>query len=205
MPRMQQEPKVAPPSAPFLSNTPADAPDDIPDPLVPASLAAEAMAQATPGVPMEAPTIAVVPSNGTAPVSVPPTVPALPEAILPLAHGFCQYVQGLLSQQLEDAGIRMTKSVDLAMSGMAQYTQGVLSCNEHAEMQLSDALLKLGEQGLKLLETPYTLQVQVRTPAGIPLTLTVRKQTAGELLDELTRLEGWLASNGYTGLEVLAA
>jgi len=129
----------------------------------------------------------------------------LPDALLPLAHGFAQYVQALLSQQLEEAAIRMTKSVDLTMSRMAQYTQGVLQCNEHAEMQLSHALLKLGEDGLKLVETPYTLQVQVRNPAGVPIVITVRKATAAELLDELTRLETWLALQGYEGTQEVTA
>jgi len=198
MPRMQQEPKIAPPSAPMLNNEP----DDIADPPVPESLAAEAMAQAVPGFPLQGATMAVVPSNGTTPPAVPPTVPALPDALLPLAHGFCQYVQAMLGTQLEEAAIRMTKSVDLTMSGMAQYTQGVLTTNEHASYQLSDALLKLGEQGLKLVETPYTLQVQVKNPAGVPIVITVRKASAAELLDELTRLEGWLMQQGYTGQEV---
>jgi hypothetical protein len=202
MPRMQHEPPVAPPSAPFLSNTPPDAPDDVPEPMVPASLAAAAMAQPVPGLPPAAPTMAVVPSNGTGQATLHQSVPALPDALLPLAHGFCQYVQGLLGQQLEDAGLRMTKSVDLTMSGMAQYTQGVLTANEHASYQLSDALLKLREEGLKILEAPYTMQVQVRNQAGIPITLTVHKQTAADLLDELTRLEAWLATNGYTAAEV---
>jgi exodeoxyribonuclease V len=215
MPRMQHEPKVAPPSAPFLNNTPADAPDDIPDPLVPASLAEDAMAAAVPGLRAELeqalegaglrPTTAVVPSNGQTPPVVPSTVPALPESIVTLAHGFAQYVQGLLGKQLEEAAIRMTKSVDLTMSEMAQYTKGVLTCNEHAEMQLSSALLKLGEDGLKLVETPYTLQVQVRNPAGVPIVITVRKATAAELLDELTRLEAWLAMQGYSAENGVAA
>jgi len=201
MPRMQQEPKMAPPSAPMLNNEP----DDIADPPVPESLAAEAMAQAVPGLPLQGAMTAVVPSNGQTPPAVPPTVPVLPDALLPLAHGFAQYVQALLSQQLEEAAIRMTKSVDLTMSRMAQYTQGVLQCNEHAEMQLSHALLKLGEDGLKLVETPYTLQVQVRNPAGVPIVITVRKATAAELLDELTRLETWLALQGYEGTQEVTA
>jgi len=198
MPRMQQEPKVAPPSAPFLNNTPADAPDDIPDPTVPASLAEAAMAQPVPGLPPEAPTMAVVPSNGTTPPAVPPTVPALPDALLPLAHGFAQYVQGLLSQQLEEAAIRMTKSVDLTMSGMAQYTQGVLTANEHAEYSLAHVLEKLHSDGLKVYGAPYEMRLQVYTHAGIPLQFTIRHTSPAALLDELTRLETWLALQGYT-------
>jgi exodeoxyribonuclease-5 len=195
MPRMQQEPKVTPPSAPFLSNTPADAPDDIVDPTVPVgvlNLPDEGLVQGHQDG-----------STSPLPPAVPPSVAGLPENLLPLAHGFCQYVQGLLGTQLEEAAIRMTKSVDLTMSGMAQYTKGVLTANEHASYQLSDALLKLGEQGLKLVETPYTLQVQVRNPAGVPIIITVRKASAAELLDELTRLEGWLEKQGYTGQEVM--
>jgi len=156
------------------------------------------MAQPVPGLPPEAPTMAVVPSNGTTPPAVPPTVPALPDALLPLAHGFAQYVQGLLSQQLEEAAIRMTKSVDLTMSGMAQYTQGVLTANEHAEYSLAHVLEKLHSDGLKVYGAPYEMRLQVYTHAGIPLQFTIRHTSPAALLDELTRLETWLALQGYT-------
>lgn len=207
MPKMQQQPKVAPPSAPMLGNEP----EDILDPPVPASLAAEQVAQAVPGLRQELEQAldahgvrtkaAVVSSNGTTPPPLSATVPSLPDAFLPLAHGFCQYLQAQFGAKLDEAAIRMTKSVDLAMSGMAQYTQGVLTCNEHAEMQLSNALLKLQEHGLKVYGAPYEMQLQVSTPAGIPLTLTIRQTTPAALLDELTRLEAWLSHNGYVAAQ----
>lgn len=199
MPKMQQQPPIAPPSAPMLTldNEPAD----IEDPPVPESLAAAAMAQTVPGVPIDTSRMSQETSNGTAPYLIPATVPSLPDAFLPLAHGFCQYLQAQFGAKLDEAAIRMTKSVDLAMSGMAQYTQGVLTCNEHAEMQLSDALLKLQEHGLKVYGAPYEMQLRVSTPAGIPLTLTIRQATPAALLDELTRLEAWLSLNGYVAAQ----
>jgi hypothetical protein len=49
------------------------------------------------------------------------------------------------------------------------------------------------------------LQVQVRNPAGVPIVITVRKASAAELLDELTRLETWLAMQGYSAGDGVAA
>ena len=199
MPKMQQTPKVAPPSAPMLTldNEPDD---DIQDPVVPeGTLADEAMAQAVPGLPMEAPRMPQDASNGAAPTVVPATVPPLPDGLLTLAHGFCQYLQAQFGAKLHETAIRMTKDVDLVMSEMAQFTKGVLSCNEHAEYQLSEAIRTLCDKGLPLHHAPYEMTLQVYTPAGLPLTLTVRKTTPAELLDELTRLETWLEMNSYTG------
>lgn len=156
---------IAPPSSPMMQ-APAPEPDDIPEPQVPPAV-------------LEAAT-------------TPPTVPALPDAVLPLAHGFCQYVQARLTQQLEDAGIKMARSVDTSVTAMADYTKGVLASNEHAHYAFADALAKI-----TATHTPYEMALTVRTPAGIPLTLTIRQQTPAALLDELTRLEAWLASNGY--------
>lgn len=189
MPKMQQQLKVAPPSAPMLRN----APDDIADPPVPESLAAEAMAQAVPGVPDLAPPMVVMPANGTPPVHMPVAVPALPAALLPLAHGFCQYVQAQLGKQLDDAGIKMARSVETTVTDMATYTKGVLAANEHAQYSFADALAKI-----TATHTPYEMQLHVLTPAGVPLILTIRHQTPAALLDELTRLEAWLQRNGYT-------
>ena len=49
--------------------------------------------------------------------AMPGTVPALPEGLLPLAHGFCQYVQAQLGQEMTNAGIRMARDVDATIAG----------------------------------------------------------------------------------------
>lgn len=205
MPRMQHDPPIAPPSAPFMNQEPDD---DIADPPVPGALleALAAVAQATPGVPLAAPTMAVEPSNGqTPPSTVPSTVPALPDALLPLAHGFCQYLQGHMHTLLSDEANTLIRGASDALTEMRDFTKGMLHANGDAQEALLSVLAQLGAHGLKLVETPYTLQVQVRNPAGVPIIITVRKASAAELLDELTRLETWLALQGYSaGQEVTA-
>ena len=217
MPKMQQQPtdKIAPPSAPMLSRDPHE-PDDIPEPTLPPGLADEAMASAVPGlapdllgvlaqahaqaqIPPAAARTAQEPSNGVTPPLVPSTVPPLPDAFLPLAHGFCQYLQAQFGAKLAETAIGMTKEVSATIDGMTRYAQGVLQSNEHVGYQLSDALLKVQEHGLTIHSSPYEMSLQVYTPAGVPLALTIRKTSPGDLLDELTRLETWLARHGYTG------
>jgi exodeoxyribonuclease-5 len=197
MPKMQQTPKIAPPSAPMLNADPHE-PDDILDPVVPPGLADEAMDAAIPGLPTEAPRMPQDASGGIAPPLVPSTVPSLPESFLPLAHGFCQYLQGAFGAKLEETAIGMTKEVSATIDGMTRYAQGVLQSNEHVGYQLSDALLQIREHGLTVHGSPYEMTLQVYTPAGVPLTVTIRKTSAADLLDELTRLETWLSLNGYS-------
>lgn len=168
---------IAPPSSPLMTIPPAETPDvpaplltdDIADPPVPAGL-----------------------------VQAATTVPELPDALVPLAHGFCQYVQAQLGTQLTDAGIKMARSMDTTITAMADYTKGVLATNEHAHYAFADALAKI-----TATHTPYEMTLQVSTPAGVPLTLTIRQQTPVALLDELTRLEAWLQANGYTAGEAV--
>ena len=137
------------------------------------------------------------PVNG----AMPPTVPLLPDALLPLAHGFCQYVQAKLDAQLKDAGVKMARDVDTVISDMANFSKGVLGSNEHAAYQLSDALTR----GIKLVPPGYQVVVHAVTPCGLPCTLTMTKDTSSELIEELGRMTGWLEANGYTAQEVAAA
>ena len=212
MPKMQQQPKIAPPSAPMINSDPNE-PDDIPEPALPPGLADEAMASAVPGLPAGSPqdltpweqaqgatTTAVVPSNGTA---APGTFPAPLDASWrqheALLQGFCQALQGQMSRVLTDEAIRLTKQVDETLTRVFDYMKGRLDANEHAEYAMADALLELQEHGLVVHGSPYEMSLQVYTPAGVPLTLTIRQTTPAALLDELTRLETWLAMNGYTG------
>lgn len=197
MPKMQQTPPITPPSAPMLSMEP----DDIADPPVPESLADDAMVQPTPGVPLEAPTMAVAPSGGQAPSQTATGLPDGFRAHEALLQGFCQHLQSRMHSWLMDEHRQLTQGMDVTMSGIRDYALKVLQCNEHAEYQLSDALGKLREDGLQVLGAPYEMSLTVRTPAGIPLTLTIRQRTAAGLLDELTRLEAWLSREGYTASE----
>lgn len=135
------------------------------------------------------------PVNG----GLPPTVPGIPESLVPLAHGFCQYVQAQLNKQLEDAGIKMARSMDTTITDMANYTKGVLATSEHANYSFADALAKITQT-----QAPYSVVVHAVTPNGLPCTLTMHKPTSSELIEELGRMESWMIANGYTAQEVAA-
>lgn len=156
--------KLAPPSSPMMSvpytaeealmsSIPGipDAPDDVEDPPVP---------------------------PGTTDV-LPPTVPPLPDALVPLAHGFCQYLQAQLETRLDDAGRRLTKEVGATMDEMATYTKGVMAAYGPTP-------------------TPYQVTLRATSQEGFPVEVTMRKATAAELVEEMGRLVSWLVSNGYS-------
>lgn len=184
--------EMKPPSAPMIGIIPEtvlqlapEEPDDIPDPVVPEGTA-------------EVSSLVQEPREGDkAPQTLPSLAPAIPDSLVPLAHGFCQYVQGLLGKQLDDAGVKMARSVEQTTNDMATFTKGVLASNEHASYQLSDALAKMQEGGLPLLSPPYQAVLRVETSAGYPLSLTITKSTSGALIEELGKVEGWLQANGY--------
>ena len=157
--------------------TPLILTDDISDPPVPpGTIEAQTPVPDSPPPPNVS-TGTPAPSNGT--------VPVLPDALLPLAHGFCQYVQAQLTAKLDEAGRRMTKDVDMTMSEMATYTKGVMGAYAPTP-------------------TPYSVVVHAATPSGLPCTFTVQKPTSSELIEELGRMVGWLEAHGYTAAEVMA-
>ena len=172
---------------------------DVPDPVVPAA-ALDPLDEIQYNV-----SPAMIDRAMAAAEPLPPTVPPIPENLIPLAHGFCQYLQAQFGAKLEESAIRMTKEVSTTVDGMLHYAQGVLQNNEHVGYQLSDALLKVLEGGIKIVRPNYQLVIHAVTPAGLPLTLTVTKDTSAELVEELGRLEGWLGANGYTALAAVAA
>lgn len=123
------------------------------------------------------------------------TVPDIPEGLLPLAHGFCQFLQARLDKELTDAGIRMARGADTTITAMADYTKGVLAANEHANYSFAEALVQFARGNPTL---PYQLALQVHTPQGFPLTVTVQKQTAEELIPAMVKLGEWMSTHGYT-------
>jgi len=193
--------KIAPPSSPLMtapytaeealmSSIPGvpDGPDDIPDPAVPAG------------------TIDVAPVPPESSMLAPPTV-TIPDALLPLAHGFCQYLQSRMHAWLMDEHRSLMTTVDGSLASIRTWAQEVFQSNEHASYQLGDALAKVREDGARLVHAkadPYTAVLEARTPHGFPLRLTIEKGSSGELIEALGRLEGWLVANGYTVLEGVA-
>ena len=127
--------------------------------------------------------------------AIPDTVPAIPEGLLPLAHGFCQYLQARLDTELTNAGIRMARGAETTITSMAEYTQGVLAANEHANYSFAEALIQFARGNPTL---PYQMALQAHTPQGYPITLTIQKGTAEEFIPAMVKLGEWLLSHGYT-------
>jgi hypothetical protein len=159
-------------------------PEDIPDPAVPEG------------------TIDV------APAMPPATAGTIPDALLPLAHGFCQYLQSRMHAWLMDEHRQLMTTVDGSLASIRTWAQEVFQSNEHAQYTMGDALTQLREHGANFVHAkadPYTAVIDARTPHGFPLRLTIEKGSSGELIEELGRLEGWLVANGYTVVEGAAA
>ena len=114
-----------------------------------------------------------------------------------LLQGFCQHLQTRLTQFLLEEHTGVLKNLDVLAHAMRTWGETVSQQNEHAQYSLSDSLMKLQEHGLVLVDSPYQARLQVRTPGGYPLTLTVTRATSGALIEELGRLEPWLQTHGY--------
>lgn len=180
---------IAPPSAPMLAQMPTPGlqttePDDIPDPPVPASARDAVQAPANPvGVP-NAPQAPQMPSD---------TFNAH-EALL---QGFCQHLQNRLTQFLVEESKGLLRAFESTTLTLRECLERVAQPNEHAQYQLSDALLKLQEHGIALKGDPYRASLEALTPQGFPVTITVAKQQAGELVEALPALVGWMVEQGY--------
>jgi len=163
--------KIAPPSAPFLTETPpipAPEPDDIPDPVTPdAVLAAVAPLPASFGE---------------------------HEALL---QGFAQHLQAIMHRWMLEEHHTLASGMDATLTGIRDWAKTVFASNEHASYQLSDALLKIQEGGLTLRGEPYKLRVQVVSSQGFPVTIEVMKPDAEQLIAGLEGLLTWLAEAGF--------
>jgi exodeoxyribonuclease-5 len=154
--------------------------DDITDPVVPPGTVLPA------GEPQE-----VVPG-------APSTLPTLPQGGLALLQGFAQHATRALEQWCLQYHKQTMVSVEDTLRYLREWMEGVSQHNEHAMYSLGSALAKIQEDGVKVLNPPYQAVVQVLSPAGLPITLTVAKGSSAELIDDLGRLEVWLAANGYS-------
>jgi exodeoxyribonuclease V len=155
-------------------------PDDIPDPVVPVTLQDTL-------------------KNAPGSTQGPPGLPAVPDIALyeALLHGFCQHLQRRLDNDVMDHHRGVMRALDSVCQTVKTWIEGTTQANEHAQYQLSDALLKLPQQGLRLRHDPYTVDVQAVSPQGYPITFHLAKDTAPELLAELPDVVAWLANNQY--------
>lgn len=194
-------PKVQPPSSPMLNNEPEPVQDASLDPLFPmlnnkpepiqdASL--DPLLLTAPPEPDDIP-------DPVVPASASPTLPAVPDIQLyeALLQGFCQHLQRRLDNDVMDHHRGVMRALDSVCQTVKSWMEGMAQGNEHAQYQLSDALLKLQQQGLQLRHDPYTVDVQATSPHGYPVTFHIAKSTAPELLAELPDVVAWLANNSY--------
>lgn len=177
----------------------------------------------------EAPPSPLDPPDDISAVTVPPATveavtpqpePALPDALRPfepLMQGFLQVVQRHLKAQMDEyhsdlksrlgaidtEHLRLCATLETVTKLAQQSVSTAGETNEHAHYQLSDALLKLQEQGLALRHDPYILRVQAVAPHGYPVEFQVAKTSVQDLITALPALLEWLATQHFTAPETV--
>jgi hypothetical protein len=165
------EETVAPPD-PLTPGLPD--PDDIPDPVVPQSLVLTPPVDATNGS---------VERFGEH------------EALL---TGFVQTLQKRLMADIFDQSKSLLRCIDAVYERTTSAVGKLAEANEHSQYQLGAALAQLQEKGVQVTGQPYQATVQCLTPQGLPLTITLQKGSAEDLIGAMQGLGGWLQANGYT-------
>lgn len=158
------------PSASLLPQEPArPEPGDIPDPLTPPAVLERV--------------------QGDAPGAPPPVYAH--EALL---HGFC----ARLEKWMQDYHASMMRCVEATLKPVQACLRQDSAENEHARYQLADALAKIQEGGLTVVNDPYQATVAVQSPQGCPVEVRISKRTPAELVEGLDALLRWLRDSGYT-------
>lgn len=163
---------VAAPDPAAIPEAPKDFPpltDDIPDIAVPAS---------------------VVAFFDTAPP--PPT-----SEQAPIVDATMGLLEGKITDWVNTQSTATMRTLDRVYEHLASCLDKIAVANDHAQYQLANALDRLSAAGITLHGTPYTATVQAMTPQGFPLTLTVHKGSAEELVQALEGLSAWLQAQGY--------
>jgi hypothetical protein len=186
--------KIAPPSSPMLGTLPIAEepllsspildPDDIDDPVVPAQVL-EAV---------QAPPPPVSPSRA----EPPRTDQAAFQAHEALLQGFCQHLQQRLEANVLEHHKHVMASLQSICDTVRKWGETALQANEHSQYQLSDALLKVGEQGLALRHDPYTVRVEAVSQEGFPVMIQVAKPDVAQLTTALPALLAWLQAEGFS-------
>lgn len=187
---------IAPPSAPMLTDMPEpriqgtvpDEPDDILDPPVPPSALAAAQG------PLKRPRKAQEPLKDIPPPQVLADTHQAHEALL---QGFLSALQGQLRELLLSEVKNFGDTADSTLLAIRKWIDTNGTPSEHATYQLAGVLDKLQTQGMTLKGDPYMASLQAVTPQGFPVTITLTKQSAGELTDALGGLVGWLQQAGF--------
>jgi exodeoxyribonuclease-5 len=215
---MMADKKIAPPSAPLLGATPLekgtfptlDPPsatppeqspipllDDIDDPPVPANVLAAVTPQPVdPALPlsMQADLEQAIHESLQRALAD----QALFQGHEALLQGFCQHLQRHLETNVLEHHKHVMATLDAVCDTVRKWGETALQANEHSQYQLSDALLKVGEQGLALRHDPYTVRVEAMNQAGFAIAIQVAKSDPDELTAALLNLLAWLVENGFS-------
>jgi hypothetical protein len=117
-----------------------------------------------------------------------------------ILQAFCTRVQAWML----DYHKSMMACLEATLEPVRQCLTQAAAGNEHAQYQLSDALLKMQEHGIKVQTAPYVATVHATSPQGYVLDLTIQKASAPEVVEALTALLSWLSESGFTGVQVHA-
>jgi len=135
-----------------------------------------------------------------APTAQPPAPAPLPPLVLQheaLLQGFCTALQERLSHWILDHHKNMERVLDVTYAACKSRLEAIGTQNEHANYQMSDALLKLHEGGLQITHNPYEATIEAVSPQGFPVQLHLVKKDAGGLIEAVQGVTAWLASAGY--------
>jgi len=149
--------------------------DDIPDPVVP-------LAATTPTTPPPGP------QNGTGHVQTVDVIQAM-DAMSKRAT--------LHLEELHDYASSTLKTADSTYQVISKLV-GALSADHTPPLpQLVGVLEQWADKGLLLRGGEYQCALECVTPAGYPVTLTIRKSDAAEFVQSLGQLSQWLKAQGY--------
>jgi hypothetical protein len=177
----------------IVEASPTPEPDDIADPPVPEGMTVDELVspQALDAA-LRAGKAAAAIMNGE---DAPPTLPALPNASIPLLQAFAQHLTHKVEEWYMDHHKRSMLTMDDTMRFMKTWLEGVSQHNEHATYSLAHGLEQMAAAGIGT--PPYQVTLHVKTPMGFGMDLVITKPTSEALIEELGRLEPWLRDSGY--------
>lgn len=118
-----------------------------------------------------------------------------------LLQGALQHLQGKLNTWLHDTG----KDAMACVEDMHAYIKRQIDIDRdavrHAESAMDALVANVVSSGITVRQDPYQLAIEAVSPQGFPVTLTIRKATADELISDLDSVVGWLADNGYRAVD----
>ena len=117
-----------------------------------------------------------------------------------LLIGFARSMETLLRNTVLEDHKAITHTFDAILIVMRRAIETLTTTNADTAVQLRIDVAALQEKGITVLGYPYSATVQAWSQQGYPVALTLQKQGAGELVQALDGLTGWLQGEGYTGL-----